>query len=70
MTIIKDHFTYLSVSAWGFIIVISSMLFCYFGRLIDVFFKCEPTFMVGLLILSICLCLFRFFKEIIRISDH
>ena len=51
-------------SAYSIMIVVSSMLFSWVGRQIDIAFKCEPTFMIGLLILSICLCIFRLFKEI------
>lgn len=52
------------VSAWGIIIVISSFLFMYVGRWIDVNFNTEPAFMIGMLFLGICLCMFRIFKDI------
>lgn len=54
----------LMVSAWGVIIVISSFLFMYVGRWIDVNFNTEPTFMIGMLFLGICLCMFRLYKDV------
>jgi F0F1-type ATP synthase assembly protein I len=51
------------VSAWGFIMVISSFLFMYAGRWIDVNFNTEPSFMIGMLLLGISLCVFRMYKE-------
>ena len=50
-------------SAWGLIIVISSFVFMYAGRWIDVNFNTEPAFMIGMLFLGICLCMFRLYKE-------
>jgi F0F1-type ATP synthase assembly protein I len=51
------------ISAWGLIIVISSFVFMYVGRWIDVNFNTEPTFMIGMLFLGICLCMFRLYKD-------
>ena len=51
------------ISAWGIIIVISSFVFMYAGRWIDVNFNTEPAFMIGMLFLGICLCMFRLYKE-------
>ena len=51
------------ISAWGLIIVISSFVFMYAGRWIDVNFNTEPAFMIGMLFLGICLCMFRLYKE-------
>jgi F0F1-type ATP synthase assembly protein I len=51
------------ISAWGLIIVISSFVFMYVGRWIDVNFNTEPAFMIGMLFLGICLCMFRLYKD-------
>jgi len=51
------------ISAWGLIIVISSFVFMYAGRWIDVNFNTEPAFMIGMLFLGICLCVFRLYRE-------
>lgn len=64
----KDTNNMIMISAWSFTIVISSFLFLYIGRLIDVQFNTEPTFMIGLLILAIVLTISRFYSEIIKKS--
>ncbi|HEY9162622.1 MAG TPA: AtpZ/AtpI family protein [Desulfomonilia bacterium] len=51
------------ISAWGLIMVISSFIFMYAGRWIDVSFNTEPAFMIGMLFLGICLCIFRLYRE-------
>ena len=51
------------LSAWGFIMVISSFVFMYAGRWIDVRFNIEPTFMIGMLFLGLMLCVFRLYRE-------
>lgn len=62
----KDRKTFnnvLKVSAWGFVIVISSFVFMYAGRWIDVHFNTEPAFMLGMLVLGISLGIFRMYKD-------
>lgn len=51
------------MSAWSFTIVISSFLFLAAGRWIDVRFNTEPTFMLGLLVLGISLCIGRMYTD-------
>jgi len=53
----------LQISAWGFVIVVSSFLFLYAGRWIDTRFNTEPSFMIGLFILAIFLCIWRLYGE-------
>jgi len=53
----------LQISVWGFVIVISSFVFLYVGRWIDVQFNTEPSFMFGLFLLSIGLCIWRLYGE-------
>lgn len=58
------------VSAWGFTIVVSSLLFLYVGRQIDVALNTEPAFMVGLLVLGISLCILRLYKDFTKTSQY
>jgi hypothetical protein len=53
----------LVIGAWGFAIVIASMLFLYVGHLIDEMLNTPPTFMLGLFFLAIVLCIGRLYKE-------
>ena len=53
----------LVVGAWGFAIVIASMLFLYVGHLIDEMLNTPPTFMLGLFFLALVLCIGRLYKE-------
>jgi len=53
----------LQISVWGFVIVASSFMFFYVGRWIDTRFNTEPSFMFGLFILAIFLCIWRLYGE-------
>ena len=53
----------LVVGAWGFAIVIASMLFLYVGHLIDEMLNTPPTFMLGMFFLALVLCIGRLYKE-------
>jgi len=53
----------LVVGAWGFAIVIASMLFLYVGHMIDQMLNTPPTFMLGLFFLALVLCIGRLYKE-------
>jgi hypothetical protein len=53
----------LQISVWGFVIVASSFMFLYAGRWIDTKFNTEPSFMFGLFILAIGLCIWRLYGE-------
>jgi len=53
----------LVVGAWGFAIVIASMLFLYVGHLLDEMLNTPPTFMLGLFFLALVLCIGRLYKE-------
>jgi F0F1-type ATP synthase assembly protein I len=53
----------LILSTWGFVIVISSVLFFYLGYLIDNKFGTEPSFMLGLFFLAIFLTIGRLYQE-------
>jgi len=55
----------LQISTWGFVIVISSFIFLYAGCWIDSQLNTEPSFMLGLFILAIFLCIWRLYKEAI-----
>ena len=58
------------MSAWGFTLVISSFLFLYVGRWIDVRFHTEPTFMLGLFVLAIALCVGRMYTDYMKTRDE
>ena len=51
------------IGAWGFAIVIASMLFLWVGHLIDEMLNTPPTFMLGLFFLALVLCIGRLYKE-------
>ena len=53
----------LQISVWGFVIVVSSFMFLYAGRWIDIRFDTEPSFMFGLFFLAIGLCIWRLYGE-------
>ena len=53
----------LVIGAWGFAIVIASMLFLYAGHLLDEMLNTPPTFMLGLFFLGLLLCIGRLYKE-------
>jgi len=53
----------LLLSAWGFVIVISSFLFLYVGYWLDGKLNTAPSFMLGLFMLAIFLCIGRFYQE-------
>jgi hypothetical protein len=50
--------------------VISSFLFLFAGRWIDVKFNTEPTFMLGLFVLAIGLCIGRMYKDCTKARDE
>jgi len=51
------------MSAWSFTLVISSFLFLFVGRWIDVRLHTEPAFMLGLFVLGISLCIGRLYMD-------
>ncbi len=53
----------LQISVWGFVIVASSFMFLYAGRWIDARLNTEPSFMLGLFILAVFLCIWRLYGE-------
>jgi len=58
------------LSAWSFTLVVSSFLFLFAGRWIDVRFNTEPTFMLGLFVLGIGLCFVRMYTDYARARDE
>jgi len=58
------------LSAWSFTLVISSFLFMFAGRWIDVKFNTEPTFMLGLFMLGIALCIGRIYTDYTKTKDE
>jgi F0F1-type ATP synthase assembly protein I len=53
----------LMLSAWGFVIVFSSLLFLYIGHLLDEWLGTEPNFMLGLFFLAIVTSIGRLYQE-------
>jgi archaellum biogenesis protein FlaJ (TadC family) len=58
------------MSAWSFTLVVSSFLFLFVGRWIDVRLGTEPTFMLGLFILAIGLCVARMYTDYLKTKDE
>ena len=58
------------MSAWSFTIVVSSFLFLFVGRWIDVRFNTEPAFMLGLFVLAITLCIARMYDDFIKTREE
>ena len=59
----RDLGSILMLSAWGFVIVIASLLFLYVGHLLDGWLGTEPNFMLGLFMLAIVLSVGRLYQE-------
>lgn len=53
----------LMLSAWSFALVVSSFLFLYIGHWLDEKLNAAPTFMLGLFLLAVFLCIGRFYQE-------
>jgi hypothetical protein len=51
------------LSAWGFAIVLCSFLFLYAGYWIDRTLNTAPSFMLGLFLMAIFLCVGRLYQE-------
>lgn len=58
------HFgSILMLSAWGFVIVVTSLLFLYVGHLLDEWLGTAPNFMLGLFCLAIVTTIGRLYQE-------
>ena len=53
----------LMLSAWGFAIVIASLLFLYLGHLLDEWLGTAPNFMFGLFFLALGTSIGRLYQE-------
>ena len=53
----------LILSAWSFVLVISSFLFLYVGHWLDEKLNTAPSFMLGLFMLAVFLCIGRLYQE-------
>jgi len=53
----------LMLSAYGFVIVIASLLFLYLGYLLDEWLGTAPNFMLGLFFLAIATTIMRLYQE-------
>jgi len=59
----RDLGSILMLSAWGFVIVIASLLFLYAGYHLDRWLGTEPNFMLGLFFLAIVVSVGRLYQE-------
>jgi len=59
----KEYTPIMTISAYGFVIVLASFLFLYIGYKIDQFFGTEPNFMLGLFFLAIVTTIGRLYQE-------
>ena len=59
----SEYARILTLSAWGFALVISSFLFLYLGYWIDRTFNTAPSFMLGLFVLGVFLCIARLYQD-------
>jgi len=59
----REYSNIFLLSAWGFAIVISSFLFLYIGYWIDKLLNTAPSFMFGLFLLAIMLCVGRLYRD-------
>jgi F0F1-type ATP synthase assembly protein I len=57
------HRDILLLSTWGFVIGIVSFIFLYAGWWLDERFDTAPTFMLGLLLLGVSLCVWRLYED-------
>lgn len=57
-------------SAWGFALVLTSLLFLWLGYLLDELLGSSPTFMLGLFILAVIGCFIELYQEIMKILKH
>lgn len=53
----------LMLSAWGFVIVVASLLFLYIGHLLDEWLGTAPNFMFGLFFLALVTSIYRLYRE-------
>jgi F0F1-type ATP synthase assembly protein I len=54
----------MELSSFGVLLSLSSFGFAYCGHKIDVFLQTSPMFMLGLLFLSIFICLYKMYQKI------
>jgi F0F1-type ATP synthase assembly protein I len=61
--VLQGYSNILVLSTWGFAIVLCSFLFLYVGYWIDRALNTAPSFMLGLFLLAIFLCVGRLYQE-------
>jgi F0F1-type ATP synthase assembly protein I len=59
----RDMGSILMLSAYGFVIVIASLLFLYIGLRLDQWLETQPNFMLGLFFLAIVTSVSRLYQE-------
>jgi len=58
------------LSAWGFALVITSLLFLWLGYLLDALMGTTPKFMLGLFFLAIIGCFIEIYQEAMSLIKH
>jgi F0F1-type ATP synthase assembly protein I len=51
------------ISAWGFVIVVASLIFLYIGHLLDEWLGTAPNFMFGLFFLALVTSIYKLYRE-------
>lgn len=54
-------------SAWGFVLVVTSILFLWLGHLMDDLLGTSPKFMLIMLILAVIGCFVELYEEVLKI---
>jgi F0F1-type ATP synthase assembly protein I len=54
-------------SAWGFVLVVTSLLFLWLGHLMDDLLGTSPKFMLGMLLLAVIGCFIELYAEVLKI---
>ncbi|MCE5210509.1 MAG: AtpZ/AtpI family protein, partial [Deltaproteobacteria bacterium] len=60
----------ITLSAWGFALVITSFLFLWLGHFLDELLGTAPKFMLGLFFLAIVGCFIEIYQQVLKIMSH
>lgn len=55
------------LSAWGFVLVVTSILFLWLGHLMDDLLGTSPKFMLIMLVLAVIGCFVELYEEVLKI---
>lgn len=60
----------ITLSAWGFALVITSFLFLWLGHFLDELLGTAPKFMLGLFFLAIIGCFIEIYQQVLKIMSN